>query len=125
MKRRAALVRFGRTRPDALYVAFEGFLIANHAALIAQTALQRRIALVSGWGPLTEAGGLLSYAPDIAHMFYRAASFVHRILKGAKPTELPVEQATRIELLVNLKTAQALGITIPQSVLVRADRLIQ
>jgi putative tryptophan/tyrosine transport system substrate-binding protein len=120
-----ALARLGSRRPDALYVVFEGVLVGGHTALIAQAGLQHRIALVSGWGPLTEAGGLMSYAPDIADMFHRAASFVHRLLKGAKPAELPVEQATKIDLVVNLRTAKALGITIPPTIMVRADRVIQ
>jgi len=113
------------SRPDALYVAFEGGLVAGNRTYLAEFALRERIPLISGWSFLTEAGGLMSYAPDIPSMFRRSASYVDRILKGAKPGELPIEQATRVELVLNMKTAKSLGITVPQSVLVRADRVIQ
>ena len=113
------------TRPDALYVAFEGGLVAENRTYLAEFALQERIPLISGWSFLTEAGGLVSYAPDIPSMYRRSASYVDRILKGAKPGDLPIEQADRVELVLNIKTAKSLGITVPQSVLVRADRVIQ
>lgn len=122
---RGALEKLKAARPDALYVAFESGLVATNRTYIAEFGLQQRIPVISGWSFLTEAGGLVSYAPDIPLMFRRSASYVDRILKGAKPAELPIELATTVELVLNLRTANALGITVPQSVLVRADRVIQ
>jgi putative ABC transport system substrate-binding protein len=112
-------------RPDVLYVVFESGLVGNNRTYIAQAALEQGVPLVSGWSFLTEAGGLVSYAPDIPSMFRRSASYVDRILKGAKPADLPIEQPRSVELVVNVKTAKALGIAIPQSFLVRADRVIE
>jgi putative ABC transport system substrate-binding protein len=78
-----------------------------------------------GFGELAKAGGLLAYGVDFDAMFYRAAVFVDKLLKGASPSDLPVEQPTKFELVVNLKTAKALDLTIPQSLLARADEAIE
>lgn len=120
-----AFEKIQAARPDALYVTFEGGLVANNRSVIAEFGLRRRIPIVSGWSFLTEAGGLVSYAPDIPTLFRRSASYVHRILKGAKPSELPIEQASLVELVINARTAKAIGIAIPPSMLVRADRVIE
>ena len=120
-----ALNRLQANKPDLLYVAFEGGIVASNRTLIAEFGVRHRVPVVSGWSNLTEAGGLISYAPDIPAMFRRSASYVDRILRGAKPAALPVEQATTVELVVNARTAKALGIAIPREILLRADRVIQ
>jgi len=122
---RAAMVRMRESRPDVLYVVLEGTLVGSNRAAIAEFGLKSRIAVVSGYAFLTEAGGFMSYAPDIAALFRRSVSYVDRILKGAKPSELPVEQAETVELIVNMKTAKALGISVPHALLVRADNVIE
>ena len=121
----ATLDRIHSSGAQALYVTFEGGLVAGNRTYIAESALKHRIPTVSGWSFFTEAGGLMSYAPSIPEMFRRSASYVDRILKGAKPSELPIEQATKVELVLNMRTARALKARIPQSVLLRADRVIE
>ncbi len=122
---RLAFERLHSRRPHALYVSFEGGLVAGNRSFIAQFGLSERIPVVSGWSFLTEAGGLASYAPDIPSMFRRSASYVDRLLRGARPADLPIEQASTIELVVNARSARALGIRIPPAVLARADRVIE
>ena len=120
-----ALGRLERDKPDALYVTFEEGVVVNNRSVIAEFGVRHRVPLVSGWSSLTEAGGLVSYAPDIAAIFRRSAYYVDRILKGAKPGELPVELASTMELMLNLRTAKALGLAIPQAILLRTDRVIE
>jgi len=122
---RLAFERLRSRRPHALYVSFEGGLVASNRSSIAQFGLSERIPVVSGWSFLTEAGGLASYAPDIPSMFRRSASYVDRLLKGARPADLPIEQASTIELVVNARSARALGLKIPPAILARADRVIE
>jgi putative tryptophan/tyrosine transport system substrate-binding protein len=91
----------------------------------ADFALKSRLPSVYTGKVSVEAGGLMSYAADIADSYRRVAYFVDRILKGAKPADLPVEQPTKFELVINLKTAKQIGVTIPQSLLYRADKVVK
>ena len=100
-------------------------LFAAQAERIVQLAAEYRLPAMYEHSLFTEAGGLISYGPDLHLVFRRAAVYVDKILKGAAPATLPVEQPTRFELLLNAKAAKALGITIPQSILLRADRVIE
>ena len=113
-----------RERPDALFLVTDALTSLNRKRII-DFAAARRIPAMYEFGSLVREGGLMSYGSDLADSFRRAAAYVDKILKGAKPGELPVEQPTRYYLLVNLKAAKALGLTIPQSILLRADEVIQ
>ncbi len=119
----SAFAAMAKRRVDAVVSSDDAVLIAN-AGAIAKLAARMRLPSV---GPieLAEAGGLMAYGANRREMFRRAAYFVDRIFKGAKPADLPVEQATRFETLLNLKTAKALGLQFPQAVLARADRVIE
>lgn len=120
-----ALERTAAARSQVVYVTFEGSgLAAAHRTAIAQFGLRQRTPVVSGWHSLTEAGGLLSYAADIPAMFRRAALHVDRVLNGARPGDLAIELPTKIDLVLNTRTARALGITFPQDMLLRAERQI-
>jgi putative ABC transport system substrate-binding protein len=120
----SAFARMARDRPGAVQAPGDAFF-RRQASQLAALALRHRLPSAFSNREIAEAGGLLSYGANIADTYRRAATYVHRILNGAKPSDLPVEQPTRFELVVNLKTAKALGLTIPQSVLVRADRVIE
>ena len=98
---------------------------SGYRELVADFAKQHKLPTVFGAKEFAEAGGLMSYAADIADGFRRAANYVDKILKGAKPADLPVEQPTKFELVINLKTAKVLGLTIPPSLLARADQVIE
>jgi putative ABC transport system substrate-binding protein len=111
-------------RAEAIMVATSRQMLVNRQRIFDFGARQR-ILLVSGWGPWAEAGALLSYGPDIDDLIRRAAIQVDKILKGARPGDLPIEQPTRFELVLNLKTARAFQLTIPPSLTARASRVIE
>jgi putative tryptophan/tyrosine transport system substrate-binding protein len=119
----AAFAEMASKGIDALVVIDDAMLIAN-AQTLAQIALRQRLPS-SGWSAYAVAGGLLSYGINFTDMFRRAANFVDKILKGAKPNDLPVERASKFETIVNLKTAKALGIEMSTSLLLRADEVIE
>ena len=111
-------------RRDAWFVSDAALYFAQRKLIVEQVALQRKPAIYPHT-VFAQAGGLMSYAADLKDQFRRAASLVDKILRGAKPADLPIEQPTRFELVINLKTARALGLTIPKSLLLRADEVIQ
>jgi len=120
----AAFAAILKERPNALLVLADRIFLHNRARIVDFEA-KRRLPGVYPYRELVEAGGLMSFGPSYAGMHRRAAYYVDKILKGTKPADLPVEQPTTFELLINLKTAKALGLTIPQSLLGRADEVIQ
>jgi putative ABC transport system substrate-binding protein len=113
-----------RARAGGLTVVTSSMLFSERKRLV-DLAAKNRLPAVYPWREGVDAGGLLSYGPSVPDLFRRSAIYVDKILKGAKPGDLPVEQPTKFELVINLKTAKALGLTIPQSVLARADEVIQ
>ena len=113
-----------REKADAIYVLGDVFTFVHRPRIVALAAKNRLPAIYSSRGAV-EAGGLMSYGPQLRDLFRRAASYVDKILKGAKAGDLPVEQPTKFELAINLKTAKALGLTIPPSLLKRADNVIE
>jgi putative ABC transport system substrate-binding protein len=119
-----ALAAIARERPGALLVLADRLFLHNRARIM-EFAAQHRLPGVHAYRELVEAGGLMSYGPSYAGMHRRAATYVDKILKGTKPADLPVEAPTTFELVINLKAAKALGLTIPPSVLLRATELIQ
>jgi len=114
----------GKQRPDGLYVLTSPVMRAN-AKRIADFALKSRLPSMYGSRVFVDAGGLMSYAADVAESYRRVAYYVDRILKGTKPADLPVEQPMRFEFVINLKTAKALGLTIPPIVLMRATSVVK
>ncbi len=120
----AAFVAIKRAGAGAVIVVQSSAIFSSYQR-IAALALTHRLPSAGGSKEYAEAGGLFTYGADFPDLFRRAAVFVDKILKGAKPADLPVEQPTKFEFVINLKTAKALGLTIPQSILVRADEIIQ
>jgi ABC-type uncharacterized transport system substrate-binding protein len=113
-----------RNRADALYVVSDA-LIATNRTRIVTLALSERLPTIMSYDDYVEAGGLMSYGPDYADLFRRAADMVDKILRGTKPGDIPVEQPTKFELAINVKTAATLGLTIPQTLLATADQVIK
>ena len=109
---------------DSLYVVSSRHTDAN-ALRIVEFANQHRLPMVAGWGAWVQAGGLISYGPNVGEMIRLAARYLEPVLKGANPGDLPVQQPTRFELFVNLRTAKALGLNIPEAFLLRADKVIE
>jgi putative ABC transport system substrate-binding protein len=120
----AAFAAMARDRADALLVTATSTFLA-HRSRLAELAVKARLPTMNSFREQVEAGGLMAYAVNMADFVGRAAEYVDKILKGAKPADLPVEQPTRFELLINLKTAKALGLTIARAVLLRADEVIE
>ena len=114
----------GKQRPDGLYVSGAPLILANQKR-IAALAVKSRLPSVYQMRESVDAGGLMSYGADEADIYRRVAYFVDRILKGAKPADLPVEQPTKFEFVINLKTAEQIGLTIPPEVLARANKIIK
>jgi putative ABC transport system substrate-binding protein len=120
----ATFASLSRERAEALIVPCDVFTFM-HARQIASLAATHRLPAIYGCREFVTAGGLMSYGPNLAEMWRQAALYIDKVLTGTKPADLPVEQPTKFELVINLKTAKALGLTIPPSVLARADEVIQ
>ncbi|HEY1232274.1 MAG TPA: ABC transporter substrate-binding protein [Candidatus Binatia bacterium] len=120
----AAFRKSSRARPDAGLV-LAGAVIFSERKKIADLSLRSRLPMIFPQSEYVEDGGLMSYAPSYPDLFRRAATYVDKILKGAKPADLPVEQPTKFEMIINLKTAKQIGLAIPPIVLARADRVIR
>ena len=120
----AAYAAMARARAEAVIV-LPDLMFEQHIGRIVELAAMQRLPAMYYARSYVEAGGLMSYGPNPDVVFHRAAYYVDRILKGTKPADLPVEQPMRFELVINLKTAQALGLTVPPSILARADEVIE
>jgi putative ABC transport system substrate-binding protein len=119
-----AFAAMAKERAGALLVVSDAMLSAQRERIV-DLATKHRLPAISEWREFAEAGGLLSFGANLADMYRRLATYVDKILKGAKPGDLPVEQPTTFEFVINLRTAQALGLTIPPPILFRADRVIE
>ena len=119
-----AFAAMTRARPEALLPLADPLIFA-HGAQIADFAARSRLPAMHPFREFVEAGGLMAYSVDLTDMYGRAATYVDKILRGAKPADLPIEQPTRFDFVINLKAAEALGLAIPQSVLLRADRVVK
>ena len=120
----AAFAAIAKQRPDALVVLSDAMLNAEPQRISA-FALKHRIAVFGPSADFADAGSLLSYGPSVLDLYRHAATYVKKILAGAKPADLPVEQPNKFEMVINLKTAKALGIKIPQALLIQAEKVIE
>src|SRR5262245_2350703 len=120
----AAFVAMTQERPDGLLVLTDEILY-QYKNSIADFAIRQHLPAVFQFREFSERGGLMSYGPSLPDMFRKAANYVSRILRGAKPADLPIEQPTKFEFVINLKTANALGLAIPPTLLARADEVIE
>ena len=116
---------FKVARKAQALIQFEAVFLTTHRTRLLELAVRNRLPAVYGLRDWVDGGGLMAYGPSFPEVYRRAAVYVDKILKGAKPGDLPVEQPTKFELVINLKTAKALGLTIPPSLLQRADEVIQ
>ena len=118
-----ALAAIATARIEALVVHPDALMVQQREAL-GRFTVEQRIPTISGWARIAEGGSLLSYGPNLQESYRRLAYFVDRILRGARPAEIPIEFPTTVEFVVNLKTAKALGLSVPPALLLRADRVI-
>ena len=116
---------FRTARKAQVLIQLDEVLFTSHRNSLVELAVANRLPVVYGFREHVEAGGLMSYGPNFRELYQRAAVFVDKILKGTKPGDLPVEQPTKFELVINLKTAKALKLTIPQTLLLQADQVIE
>ena len=120
----SALSAVADARPDALYVVSSRHTVLNIPRIV-DFAKTKRLPLAGGWGAWARAGGLISFGPNTDEMAGRAIEYVDKILKGAKPADLPIQQPTKFELVINAKAAKAIGIEVPPMLLARADEVIE
>jgi putative tryptophan/tyrosine transport system substrate-binding protein len=121
---RTAFQAANKGRAEAV-LALSSFVIISQRTQIADLAIKNRLPAIYPWPEFVEDGGLMSYGASSSDLFRRAATYVDKILKGAKPSDLPVEQPKRFEFIINLKAAKQMGLTIPPNVLARADKVIK
>src|SRR5262249_35612267 len=120
----AAFAQMASHPPQGILALPDGFMVQNRKRLL-EGATSRQIPLVSGWRVFAESGAVCTYGPTLTESYRRLGYFVERVLNGAAPADLPIEQPTKFELVVNQKAAKALNLTVPQSILGRADEVIE
>ena len=116
---------FSEARRASAAIQLDDVIFTSHRRQVVELAARYRLATMYGFKEFVDAGGLMAYGPDYPDLYRRAATYVDKILKGTNPADLPIEQPTKFELVINLKAAKALGLTIPPSLLARADQVIE